>query len=228
MSKESILIIEDESDILELTRYNLSKEGYNVTGAASGEDGLKLARINHPDLIILDLMLPGIDGLSACKLLKNDPKTSDIPVMMLTAKVEESDVVSGLELGADDYVTKPFSPKVLIARVRTILRRKTKEPVDQDKPLQIHDLLIHPGRHEVMVNDKPLNLTLTEFKILHFLARQPGWVFTRYQIVDGIHGEDYAVTDRAIDVQIVGLRKKMGTNGKYIETVRGVGYRFKD
>src|SRR4030042_4406317 len=126
MAKESILIIDAESDILELTRYNLSKEGYNVTGAASGEDGLKLARINHPDLIILDLMLPGIDGLSACKLLKNDPKTSDIPVMMLTAKVEESDVVSGLELGADDYVTKPFSPKVLIARVRTILRRKTK------------------------------------------------------------------------------------------------------
>jgi two-component system alkaline phosphatase synthesis response regulator PhoP len=173
-------------------------------------------------------MLPGVDGLEVCKLLKSDSTTAGIPVIMVTAKGEESDIITGLELGADDYVTKPFSPKVLIARIRACFRRTAQKPVDQTSVIQINDLVIHPGRHEVLVAGKPVSLTLTEFKLLHFLAGRPGWVFTRYQIVDAVRGEDYIVTDRTVDVQIVGLRKKLRGYGKYIETVRGVGYRFKE
>lgn len=228
MSKENILVVEDEEDIQELVRYNLAKEGYPVATVDSGEEGLKQARAKRPDLIILDLMLPGMDGLEVCKLLKNEPKTQHIPIVMLTAKGEESDVVSGLELGADDYITKPFSPKVLIARIRAVLRRRVSEAPEDESTVTIHDLVIHPGRHEVLVKGKPLTLTFTEFKLLHLLARRPGWVFTRYQIVNAVKGDDYAVTDRAVDVQIVGLRRKLGPAGKYIETVRGVGYRFKE
>jgi len=228
MPKETILIIEDDKDILELVKYNLNKEGYNVLTALSGEEGLELLKTKRPDLIILDIMLPGIDGFGVCRLLKGEPKTAHIPIIMLTARGEESDIVTGLELGANDYITKPFSPKVLIARMRVILRKPMKSTDDETAPLQVHELSIHPGRHEVSIKGKLINLSLTEFKILHFLARQPGWVFSRYQIVDGIHGEDHAVTDRSVDVQIVGLRKKLGVYGDYIETVRGVGYRFKD
>jgi two-component system phosphate regulon response regulator PhoB len=147
---------------------------------------------------------------------------------MLTAKGEESDIVAGLELGADDYVTKPFSPKVLIARIRAVLRRRTAAPADESAALSVHDLVINPGRHEVLAGGKPVELTFTEFRILQFLARRPGWVFTRYQIVEAARGEDIAVTDRSVDVHVVSLRRKLGGRGKYIETVRGVGYRFRE
>ena len=228
MPNEHILVIEDEDDIQELVRYNLAKEGYRVAQALSGEEGFKAAKSTSHDLVLLDLMLPGLDGLEICRLLKADPKTSHTPIVMLTAKGEEADVVAGLELGADDYITKPFSPKVLIARLRTVLRRKAKESLDDDSPLKIREIVIHPGRHEVLVKGKSVPLTFTEFQLLHFLAKRPGWVFTRQQIVDAIKGEDYPVTDRSVDVQVVGLRKKLCACGEYVETVRGVGYRFKE
>jgi len=228
MSRERILVVEDEEDILELVNYNLVKNGYSVDTVMEGEKALLAARANPPDLVILDLMLPGVDGLEVCRVLKKDPNTQHIPVIMLTAKSEESDVVTGLELGADDYIPKPFSPKVLIARVRAVLRRKSRKEEDSEAPLRIHDLSIQPGRHEVQVSGKPIKLTLTEFQILHLLARRPGWVFTRYQIVDEIRGEDYPVTDRSVDVHMVSLRKKLGGSGKFLETVRGVGYRMKE
>lgn len=228
MAKENILVIEDDEDISELVKYNLAKEGYQVASTTSGEEGLRLARAKLPDLVLLDLMLPSIDGLEVCKSLKRDTKTEHIPVIMLTAKGEESDVVAGLELGADDYITKPFSPKVLIARVRAVLRRKSREAPEDSATVKVHDVVIHPGRHEVLIKGKAVTLTLTEFRILQLLARRPGWAFTRYQIVEGIQGDPRTVTDRSVDVQIVGLRKKLGSAGQYIETVRGVGYRFKE
>ncbi|MFA6186016.1 MAG: response regulator [Phycisphaerae bacterium] len=227
MANEKILIVDDEEDVLELVRYNLDKNGYKVETAATGEQALAKARAKLPDLIILDLMLPGIDGLDVCKKLKNDTKTQNIPVIMLTAKGEETDIVTGLELGADDYVTKPFSPKVLIARIRRILQRPIARNLEKAS-VKIHEMAIDPSRREVLIKNKPVELTFTEFNILYTLAKKPGMVFTRYQIVDSIHGEDYLVTDRAIDVQIVSLRKKLGVYEKYIETVRGVGYRFRD
>ncbi len=227
MVNGKILIVDDEEDVLELVRYNLDKNGYKVETAATGEQALAKARAKLPDLIILDLMLPGIDGLDVCKKLKNDTKTQNIPVIMLTAKGEETDIVIGLELGADDYITKPFSPKVLIARVRRILQRTIARDMEK-APVKIYELTIDPARREVLIKNKPVELTFTEFNILYALAKRPGLVFTRYQIVDALHGDDYLVTDRAIDVQIVGLRKKLGLFSKYIETVRGVGYRFKD
>jgi len=225
--RENILVVDDEEDILELVQYNLSREGYQVRQAGTGEEGLKIARQKKPDLVILDLMLPGVDGLEVCKNLKNDPKTAHIPIIMLTAKSEEADMVTGLELGADDYIPKPFSPRVLLARVKTVLRRKLRESVEETETIKIEEMVITPGRHEVLVKGKPIQLTFTEFRILHTLARRPGWVFSRYQIVDAVRGEDYPVTDRSVDVQIVALRKKLGSYGHYIETVRGVGYRFK-
>lgn len=228
MTNESILVVDDEEDILQLVKYNLEKSGYQVMCAASGGEALKLVRNNQPDLVLLDLMLPGLDGLEVCTLLKNDPRTREAGIVMLTAKGEESDIVAGLERGADDYIVKPFSPKILIARVKAVLRRKSEGAPDEDATLTIHDIVIHPGRHEVVVRGKPVELTFTEFRVLHCLARRPGWVFTRSQIVDAVRGAGYPVTDRAVDVQIVGLRKKLGDCGKYIETVRGVGYRFKE
>ena len=228
MPKERILVVDDEEDILELVRFNLAREGYSVICTTSGEETLKIARKEHPDLIVLDLMLPGIDGLEVTKVLKNDPKTKDISIVMLTAKGEEPDIVTGLELGADDYVPKPFSPRILVARVRAVLRRKLKEEPTDESVLRIRNLVIHSGRHEVLVNGEPVQLTFTEFGILSFLVKRPGWVFTRSQIVDAVRGDDYPVTDRSVDVQIVGLRKKLGSAGQYIETVRGVGYRFKE
>jgi two-component system phosphate regulon response regulator PhoB len=223
-----VVVVEDDLDILELITYNLEREGYEVTGAATGEDGIDAARSEKPDLVLLDLMLPGIDGLEVCRRLKADPDTAHIPVVMVSAKGEETDIVTGLELGADDYVTKPFSPKVLIARMRAVQRRRGRAHVSEDDVIKIDDIVIHPGRHEVTVGGERIDLTFTEFRILHILARRPGWVFTRHQIVDSIHGEHYPVTDRAVDVQIVGLRRKMGPAGEHIETVRGVGYRFRD
>jgi two-component system alkaline phosphatase synthesis response regulator PhoP len=228
MPKERILVVDDEEDILELVRYNLVKEGYHVTGALTGEDALKKARSEVFDLVVLDLMLPGIDGLDVAKKLKTDKKTENVPIVMLTAKGEEADIVTGLELGADDYVTKPFSPRVLVARIRATLRRKTNKPDDGTSVVRIHDLEIDPGRRSVLVFGKPVDLTYTEFQLLYIMARRPGWVFTRSHIVDAVRGDDYPVTDRSVDVQIVGLRKKLGTCSKYIETVRGVGYRFRE
>ncbi|NUQ66114.1 MAG: response regulator transcription factor [Pirellulales bacterium] len=228
MAHESILVVEDESDIQELLRFNLAKDGYRVQCTDSGEEALRLARSSPPDLVLLDLMLPGMDGLEVCRKLKSDSRTQHIPILMLTAKGEETDIVTGLELGADDYMTKPFSPRVLTARIRTVLRRAATEPFDEQSPVKVHDLAIHPGRHEVLVSDVPVCLTRTEFRVLQYLASRPGWVFTRYQIADAIHDGDAMVTDRSIDVQIVGLRKKLGEAGRYIETVRGVGYRFKE
>jgi two-component system, OmpR family, alkaline phosphatase synthesis response regulator PhoP len=228
MAKEKILVVEDDEDIQELIRFNLSKEGYQISCVARGEKALPAARAQIPNLILLDLMLPGMDGLDVCKQLRRDATVQAIPIVMLTAKGEESDIVTGLEVGADDYITKPFSPKVLIARLRNVLRRKARPSADEKTPIRIHELVIDPGRHEVLVKGKPLDLTFTEFRVLQVLAARPGWVFTRNQIVDAVRGEDYAVTDRAVDVQIVGLRRKLGPCDKYIETVRGVGYRFKE
>lgn len=230
MSKKLILVIEDEEDILALIHFNLVRNGFRVECAASGEEGYKKTRDLRPDLVLLDLMLPGMDGLEVCRRLRQAPDAKDCPIIMLTAKGEEHDIVRGLELGADDYITKPFSPQVLLARVNAVLRRrgKSEDSSDLDEPIQIHKLYIHPGRNKVVADEEPVELTYTEFKILMLLASRPGWVFTRSQIVDAIHGEGYAVTDRAVDVQIVGLRKKLGACGDYIETVRGVGYRFKE
>jgi two-component system phosphate regulon response regulator PhoB len=228
MPKEKILIVEDEEDILELVRYNLTKEGYLVDGVMSGEDALHKVKKERYDLIVLDLMLPGVDGLDVCRMLKRDPQTAHLPVIMLTAKSEEADIVIGLELGADDYITKPFSPRILVARTKAVLRRRKSQELEQSDVISIHDLQIDLSRYEVRVQGKPVQLTTTEFEILLYLARRPGWVFTRYQIVDAVKGEDYIVTDRAVDVQIVGLRKKLGPVSHYIETVRGVGYRFQD
>lgn len=227
MSKASILVVDDEEDIRELVELNLDREGYRVLTCETGEQALAVAKSKTPDLIVLDLMLPGIDGLEVCKRLKADLALQQIPVVMLTAKGEESDIVAGLELGADDYIVKPFSGKVLVARVRRLLRKVGETP-DEKGLVSVHGLVIDPARHEVTLDDKLISLTLTEFNILHTLARRPGLVFTRYQIVDSIHGDDYLVTDRAVDVQIVALRRKLGACGKLIETVRGVGYRFKD
>jgi len=228
MSKPHILVVEDEEDIQELIAYNLGREGYRVTAVGSGEEIAQQTRAAMPDLIVLDLMLPGMDGLEACRRLKAEPETRAIPVVMLTAKGEESDIVAGLELGADDYVTKPFSPKVLVARVRAVLRRRSRQTTDEDGVIRVHDLLIHPGRREVRLGGAPLDLTYTEFRVVQCLARKPGWVFTRNQIVEAVRGEDYHVTERSVDVQIVALRKKLGDHADYIETVRGVGYRLKE
>ena len=226
MSKEKILVVDDEEDILELVRYNLAREGYSVSCATSGEKALKASLSEPVDLIILDLMLPGIDGLEVARRLRENSATRETPIVMLTAKGEEADIVTGLELGADDYVTKPFSPRILIARVKAVIRRRSGASEAENEVLTIRELSIHTGRRHVTAKGRSLDLTYTEFQVLYFLARRPGWVFTRSQIVDAVRGDDYPVTDRSVDVQIVGLRKKLGPLGKYIETVRGVGYRF--
>ena len=234
--KHFVLIVEDEEDIRELVSYHLLKEGYQVAGVASGEEALAAAEKQTPDLVLLDVMLPGMDGLTVCQRLRASPKTADVVIVMLTAKSEEADIVRGLNLGATDYITKPFSPRVLLARVRAALRRKPavtpagEEEVEEesDEVIEMHGLVIHPGRHEVRIEGEPVALSSTEFRVLYFLASRPGWVFSRLQILDGVHGDSYAITDRAVDVQIVGLRKKLGEAGKYIETVRSVGYRFKE
>jgi len=228
MTKEIILVVDDEEDILELVRFTLSREGFTILCAASGEAAWDLLKTQRVHLLVLDLMLPGMDGLALARRLKGEPRTQAIPIVMLSAKGEEADIVSGLELGADDYVTKPFSPRVLTARVRAVLRRQSQPESAEDEVLEIEDLVIDSGRRSVLAGGSAVNLTYTEFQVLSFLARRPGWVFTRTQIVDAVRGDDYPVTDRSVDVQIVGLRKKLGDSGHYIETVRGVGYRFKE
>ena len=229
MAKEKILVVEDEDDIQELIRFNLQKEGYRVVCAATGEAALKQVRFEKPDLVLLDLMLPGIDGLTVCKEVKSTPETSGIPVVMLTARSEEADVVSGLEMDADDYVTKPFSPRILLARIRVILRRKKRQAAhSEDKSVARQgEVELDPLRRQVTAKGKSVELTSTEFSMLNLFLRRPGIVLERYQIVAVVRGEDYPVTDRSVDVHIVGLRKKLGTAGDQIETIRGVGYRFR-
>lgn len=228
MAKKHIFVVEDEEDILDLIRHHLMKEGYTVSTATDGMEAVNSILRKSPDLILLDLMLPGRDGLEVCQLLKRNPKVADIPILMVTAKDEESDVVAGLELGADDYIVKPFRMKELIARVRAALRRYKGPPPDMESTVRVRDIEINPGRHEVIVGGEPVKMTVSELRILHLLAGRPGWVMTREQIVDAVKGEDYAVTDRSVDFQIVGIRRKLGERADYIETVRGVGYRFRD
>jgi len=228
-NKNSVIVIEDEIDIAELIKFNLSADGHEVNTYNSGEDGLAAVLSHRPDLVLLDLMLPGMSGKNICQVLRKNDKTQDIPIIMVTAKGEESDIVQGLEMGADDYITKPFTPSILKARVNSVLRRSNRAPVENtEESFEVGKLSFHLGRHEVQLEGEELTLTVSEFDILEFLARRPGWVFTRQQIVDAVRGENYSVTDRSIDVVIVGLRKKLGESGSYIETVRGVGYRFKD
>jgi two-component system alkaline phosphatase synthesis response regulator PhoP len=232
MGKANILIVEDDEDIQQLVSYNLIKNGFHATCADTGEEGLQKLQTGGIDCILLDLMLPGLNGLEVCRAIKKNKSSEGIPILILTAKGEDDDVVAGLECGADDYVTKPFSPRVLIARVKALLRRRVEQQADSAPPAKVEKIIIggleiHPGRHEVKLNGAPLQLTMTEYGVLLLLASKPGWVYTRQQIIDAVRGYDFLVTPRVIDVQIFGLRKKMGEAGVSIETVRGVGYRFK-
>jgi len=227
-SKPHIQIIEDEPDIADLLEFNIINAGYKSSKSKDGETGLEKVRERQPDLILLDLLLPGINGLDVCTILKSDTQTKSIPIIMLTALGQEKDIVKGLESGADDYITKPFSVEILLARIKAVLRRNLSEKTTQEDNVSIHGITITPKTRGVMVENKKLNLTFTEFQILHLLASHPGWVFTRYQIINKIREDNYPVTDRSVDFQIVGLRKKLGNHGKLIETVRGVGYRFQD
>ena len=223
----TVLVIEDEPDIRELIEFNLKKYDYNVLLASNGEKGLKDARSYEPDLILLDLMLPGIQGIDVCRVIKSDENTKSTPIIILSALGQEEDIVLGLEAGADDYVSKPFSLEILNARIKTVLRRyHNEDDDDRNRILLIQNIKINPRTREVVIDGNLVSLTYTEFQILHLLMAHPGWVFTRYQIIDKIRGENYPVTDRSIDFQIVGLRKKMLGKGNLIETIRGVGYRF--
>ena len=226
-NKYKLLVVEDEQDIRDLLIFNLQKEGFKVESADNGDSALSLIRKNNFDLVLLDLMLPGIGGFDLTRILKNDKKTSEIPILMLTAKGEESDIVKGLELGADDYMTKPFSIKVLLARINKILTKSSNRS-DEADVLKYNSLSINLKARDVILEGKKINLTFTEFEILKLLASHSKWVYTRSEIINNIRGDDYIVTDRTIDFQIVGLRKKLGQHGKYIKTVRGVGYRFID
>jgi two-component system phosphate regulon response regulator PhoB len=229
MANEKILIVDDEVDILELLKFNLTKEGFKTKLASTGEKALDIVKDSRVDLIILDLMLPGIDGLEVTRTIRNDPEKQNIPIVMLTAKGDESDIVTGLELGANDYMSKPFSPKELIARIRNIFRRRQKLLETKSKKIIIEQgLIIDHNKHLVTVEDTIVDLTPSEYQLLALLIKQKGWVFTRGQIIDAIRGTNYAVTERSIDVVVVGLRKKLGAFGKAIKTVRGIGYKFKD
>ena len=229
MVREKIMVIEDEADILEVIEYNLLREGYRVCSARDGEEGVHLVRKEKPDLVLLDLMLPGLDGIEVCRKLKSDPLTQHIPVIIVTAKGEESDIVLGLGIGADDYVTKPFSPKELLARVMAVLRRGSvkKEQVSGERIVR-DELVIDAGRHEVRVKGKPVLFTATEFRLVHFLASNPGRVYTRDNLLSKGIGEDTFVLGRNIDVHMRTVRKKLGPFRDLIETIRGVGYRFRD
>ena len=226
--RHTIVIIEDEPDIQDILSHSLRKEGFRVFSANNGEDGFKKTQDKHPHLVVLDLMLPGINGLEVCHKIRRNKDLQDTLILMLTAKSEETDIVTGLEVGADDYLTKPFSTRELLARIRSLLRRREQQHEEVNDSVSICDLEIHPGRREVSYMNKSIDLTSSEFKALHLLSKKPGWVFSRDQIVDGVHGPGYAVTSRSIDVMMVSLRKKLGEASNFIETVRGVGYRLKN
>ncbi|MEK6729709.1 MAG: response regulator [Planctomycetota bacterium] len=227
MSKEKILVVDDEQDLVKLVRYNLEKDGYKVETAYNGEDALFLARKARPELVILDLMLPGIDGLEVCKKLKADPELANVAIVMLTAKGEEADITLGLKLGADDYVIKPFSPKELVARVRAVFRRAKGSSTAKDY-IKIDNLTMDLYKHEVTINNEPVQLTLAEFKLLHQLLSKPGCVFTRDRLLDAVSGPETFVIGRTVDVHIVSLRKKLKDYASRIVTIRGVGYKFKE
>jgi two-component system phosphate regulon response regulator PhoB len=226
MKKGTILVIDDEKDLIELVRYNLEKEGFDVIAATDGQSGLEVVKKHRPDLVVLDLMMPGLDGLQVCQQLRSDPRAGRIPVIMLTAKATEADRVVGLELGADDYITKPFSPREVVARVKAVLRRSVPH---QDEPQVIRggDLVIDLSGHEVIYKGQRISLTATEFRILEFLAARPGRVFSRDEIIDAALGNETSVFDRTIDVHITAIRRKLGPGGEQIETVRGFGYKFR-
>jgi two-component system alkaline phosphatase synthesis response regulator PhoP len=229
MKQQHIVIVEDEADIAEVIEYSLSREGFETSSALNGQDGLELAQSVKPDLVLLDLMLPGLDGIEICRELKSDANTRSIPIIMVTAKGDESDIVLGLSMGADDYVTKPFSPKELVARVKAVLRRSSAKPesADQDR-IVLDGVTIDVTRHEVLVDGQSVAFTATELRLLHFLASHPGRVFTRNHLLSRVIGEDVIVIDRNIDVHVRAVRKKLGDHADMIETIRGVGYRFRD
>jgi DNA-binding response OmpR family regulator len=228
MPRTRIAVIEDETDILEVIVYNLKREGYQTVISKRGDDGLQIIQNQFPALIILDLMLPGMSGLDVCRKLKSDPVTSDIPVIIVSAKGEESDIVLGLGLGADDYICKPFSPRELIARVRAVLRRGSLQDVQMSDQVRIQELVIDTVRHEARIDGDLMQLTATEFRILHQLATQPGRAYTREQLLNRVVGDGVVVVDRNIDVHIRSIRKKLGQHSHLIETIRGIGYRFQD
>jgi len=226
MAKKKILIVEDEKDIIEMIEYNLKKEGYDTLSALNGEDAISAAKKAKPDLVILDLMLPGMDGFEVCKILKGNENTARIPIIMLTAKSQEADKVAGLELGADDYITKPFSPRELLARMKAVMRRK--EPFPSRQTVRRGVISIDSVKHKVLVSGKEVSLTHTEFKLLEYMANRPGIVLSRNKLLDGVFGYEADVYDRTVDAHIKSLRKKLGKARDYIETVRGAGYRFKE
>ena len=228
MSRSKIVVIEDEPDIVEVMCYNLQREGYQVESTTRGDEGLELVRNQSPALVLLDLMLPGLDGLSLCQQIKADPMTRSTPIIIISAKGEESDVVIGLGFGADDYMVKPFSPREMLARVKAVLRRGPLQNEQKSERIAFKGLTIDPSRHEVRAGDEPINLTATEFKLLHQLASHAGRAYTREQLLNRVVGEGVVVVDRNIDVHIRSVRKKLGNLGEFIQTIRGVGYRFVD
>ena len=231
MAKATILVIEDDPDIRELLSFSLPKEGWTLVMAEDGESGLSRLGAANPDCVLLDIMLPGMDGLDVLRAIKAEPGRKRLPVIMTTARGEDSDAVAGLELGAEDYVVKPYSLKVLTARIRTALRRTMDLPgrsAVREGVVANRGIALDSDRHEVRVKEGKVELSATEFAILELLMRSPGWVFSRSQIIDAVKGKDYAVTDRSVDVQVLSLRRKLGESGGDIETVRGVGYRMKD
>ena len=225
MKKQKIIVVEDEPDLVDVVTYNLKREGYLVLAAQRGDEGLNLIRSERPDLVLLDLMLPGMDGLSICRQMKSDGSLSEIPIIIASAKGEESDVVIGLEMGADDYLAKPFSPRELLARIKAVLRRGVPRDVIRER-LVIRGLVIDSGKHEVRIEDEIVSLTSTEFKLLHHLAASRGRAFSREQLLNKVVGMGVVVVDRNIDVHIRAVRKKLGNHSNMIQTIRGVGYRF--
>jgi len=229
VKSQKVVIIEDEADIREVIEYNLKREGYRTTAVADGEKALHLVRDTLPDLVLLDLMLPGLDGLEVCQRLKDDAATRHVRIIMVTAKGEERDILMGLDLGADDYLTKPFSPKELLGRIRAVLRRGSlQEEQASSQPLVRGPMLIDQERHQVQLDGRPVDLTATEFRLLHFLVTHPGRVFTRDQLLGRVIGENASVVDRNIDVHVRAVRKKLGEHRDLIRTVRGVGYCFRN
>ena len=227
-SQLNIVLVEDDPDISRLVQQHLERADFSVRAFFTGAGVIAAAEERPPALFLLDIMVPDGDGLELCSQIRRTRALNSVPVIFLTAKGGEANRILGLELGADDYITKPFSPRVLVARIRAVLRRKLQQSLEDPTTIKIHELVIHPGRHEVLLRGQPLELTFTEFRLLQFLARKPGWAYSRGQIVDAVKGEDYPGTERSVDVQVAGLRKKLGALGSYIETVRGVGYRFKE
>lgn len=236
--RRSIAVIEDEAAIRDVVVYNLERAGFHVEHAASGSTGLELVRRLDPDLVVLDVLLPGVDGVEVCRRLRADAATRAVPVLMLTALGDERDVVAGLDAGADDYVSKPFSPRELVARVRARLdavdrargaaghdddREQASDP--ERRRVDVHGVVVDPARHEVLLDGVPVTLTPTELRLLHALLRRPGRVYTREQLVDRVMGDNAWVTSRTIDVHVRAIRRKLGERGTVVETIRGVGYR---